>query len=142
MKIKTLAGLTMLAVFAFLLFRSFGAQVGGYMDFAEAERTGSNAHVVGTWVAEVPTRYDRDTNVFQFVMQDEKGQQRTVRYHNPKPANFEDAEQVVIEGYAQGDAFVAEHILVKCPSKYNDTRALQEGTVQGASAAGTTAEAY
>ena len=42
-----------------------------------------------------------------------------------------------IEGYAQDDAFVAEHILVKCPSKYNDTRALEAGAVEGA-----TAEAY
>ena len=132
MKIKTLAGVVLLAVFGFLLFRSFGAQVGGYMNFAEAEQTGANAHVVGTWVESAPTRYDRDANVFQFVMQDQNGQQRTVHYHNPKPPNFEDAEQVVVEGYAKGDAFVAEHILVKCPSKYNDTRALEAGaTAEG-----------
>ena len=53
-----------------------------------------------------------------------------VRYSNPKPANFEDADQLVIEGYSAGDHFVAENILVKCPSKYNDGRGLDQ-TAQG-----------
>ena len=52
-------------------------------------------------------------------MQDEVGNVRQVQYANPKPANFEDAEKLVIEGVASGDIFEAEHILVKCPSKYN-----------------------
>ncbi len=125
MKIKTIAGVVLLAVFGFLLFTSFGAQVGGYMGFEEAARTGANAHVVGTWVKTEPATYDREADVFQFVMEDEHGLRRRVEYHDPKPPNFEEAQQVVVEGYARGDAFVAEHILVKCPSKYNDTRALE-----------------
>ena len=48
-----------------------------------------------------------------------------VVYNNPKPANFEDAESVVVEGKMNGDVFEAEYILVKCPSKYNDTRSLE-----------------
>ncbi|MBE2186416.1 MAG: cytochrome c maturation protein CcmE [Rhodothermales bacterium] len=122
MKPKALAGLALIAVFAFLLFRSFGQQVGGYMDFAEAQRTDTEAHVVGTWVKDQPVSYDPASNVFSFVMQDEQGEKRTVRYHNPKPANFEQAQQVVVMGKADGDAFTASHILVKCPSKYNDGR--------------------
>jgi len=60
---------------------------------------------------------------------------RQVVYPNPKPANFEDAEQVVVNGRMEGDVFVAEHILVKCPSKYNDERGLEgmAGTTQPAS---------
>ncbi len=81
--------------------------------------------MVGTWVKESAFTYDRASNVFSFEMQDEKGQRRLVRYHNPKPANFEDAQQVVVQGRAEGEAFVASHILVKCPSKYNDERGLQ-----------------
>jgi cytochrome c-type biogenesis protein CcmE len=40
---------------------------------------------------------------------------------NPKPANFEEAEKLVIEGSTQGDVFVADKILTKCPSKYNES---------------------
>ena len=125
MKPKSIAALALLAVFSVLLVRSFGAQVGGYMDFAEAERAGTSAHVVGTWAKEQPVSYDRDANVFTFSMRDEDGALRTVRYRNPKPANFEDAQQVVVEGKAVGAAFEADKILVKCPSKYNDGRALE-----------------
>lgn len=119
MKPKTILGVVFLVVFTGLLLTSFGQQVGGYMDFVEAEEMGQSAHVVGMWVADEPFVYDPVTNVFSFTMADEKGNVRRVRYSNPKPANFEDAEKVVIEGYAENGEFVAENILVKCPSKYN-----------------------
>ncbi|QXD14148.1 cytochrome c maturation protein CcmE [Rhodocaloribacter litoris] len=122
---KTIIGLVLLIGFTSVLFLNFGQQVGGYMDFARAAETGSKAHVVGQWVKEQPATYDPAANVFSFYMRDELGNVRQVRYANPKPANFEDAERLVIDGYAQGDVFVAENILVKCPSKYNDARGLQ-----------------
>lgn len=125
MKPKTIIGLVLMAAFGGLLFLNFGEQVGGYMNFAQAESSGAKAHVVGTWAKTQPTHYDRSDNVFTFHMRDEAGQVRKVRYANPKPANFEEAEQLVVEGYAQDDVFVAEHILVKCPSKYNDAKGLE-----------------
>ena len=126
MKPKTIVGLILIVAFSSLLFLNFGQQVGGYMNFEEAAATGSKAHVVGMWVEEETFRYDAATNVFSFSMQDDAGNIRQVRYGNPKPANFEDAEKLVIEGIAEGDHFVAENILVKCPSKYNDQRSLEE----------------
>lgn len=126
MKIKTIIGLVLLVVFTSVLFMNFGDQVGGYMSFTEAEASGSSAHVVGTWVNEAPIAYDAETNVFHFTMRDDHGNVRAVQYANPKPANFEDAEKLVIEGHSAGDHFVAENILVKCPSKYNDGREFKE----------------
>ena len=125
MKPKTIIGIALIAVFTIFMMRSFGEQVGGYMDFEEAAATQSRAHVVGQGVKAQPTTYDRDSNTFSFWMTDESGAVREVRYSNPKPANFEDAEQVVVEGQMAGDAFEAEHILIKCPSKYNDEREFQ-----------------
>ena len=124
MKPKTIIGLVLMAAFGSLLLFNFGEQVGGYMSFAQAEASGAKAHVVGTWAEQQPMQYDRAANVFTFHMRDEEGQLRQVRYANPKPANFEEAEQLVVEGYTQGDQFVAEHILVKCPSKYNEAQGL------------------
>ena len=123
MRSKTVFGLLGILVFGSLLLFSFGSQVQGYMDFEQAARTGNDAHVVGKWVSEKNYAYHRHTNTFSFYMADEKGVVRQVRYKNPKPANFEDAEQVVVQGRAEGDVFHAEHILVKCPSKYNEMRA-------------------
>ena len=115
-----------IAAFSSVLLFSFGRQVGGYMDFAEAEATGSRAHVVGEWVQRDQAHYDPTSNLFTFYMQDDKGEVRPVRYANIKPASFDDAEKLVVEGHLEGEVFVAEHILMKCPSKYNDERALQE----------------
>lgn len=119
MKTKTVFGTLFLIAFTAMLLTSFGQEVGGYMDFEEAAASGTSAHVVGMWVEDQPFTYDPDTNIFAFSMADEDGNVRRVRYANPKPANFEDAEKLVIEGYADGADFVAENILVKCPSKYN-----------------------
>ncbi|PSQ62333.1 MAG: hypothetical protein BRD27_02300 [Bacteroidetes bacterium QH_10_64_19] len=126
MKWKTLFGLAAMIGFGTLLFLNFGSQVGGYMSFDQAARTGATAHVVGTWAADRPTHYDRARNVFTFYMRDEDGTVRKVRYNNPKPANFEEAEQVVVEGTVKDGAFVADNILVKCPSKYNETKGLKQ----------------
>ncbi len=126
MKWKSIIGLVAMAGFAGLLLLNFGSQVGGYMNFEQAAQSGSQAHVVGSWVEDRPTRYDRTANVFTFYMRDQSGTVRKVRYPNPKPANFEQAEQVVVEGQMNGEAFAANHILVKCPSKYNDAKGLKQ----------------
>jgi len=141
MKWKSILGLIAMAGFAGLLLMNFGSQVSGYMNFEQAAETGSKAHVVGTWVKERPTQYDRSQNVFSFYMKDETGTVRKVRYPNPKPANFEQAEQVVVEGQMNGQAFAASHILVKCPSKYNETKGLKKQQASRSSASPSTATA-
>jgi len=130
MKWKSILGLVAMAGFAGLLLFNFGSQVGGYMNFEQAASSGSQAHVVGTWVEDRPTKYDRTANVFTFYMKDESGTVRKVRYPNPKPANFEQAEQVVVEGKMESNAFAASHILVKCPSKYNNAKGLKKTQAQ------------
>ncbi|MFB6272897.1 MAG: cytochrome c maturation protein CcmE [Salinibacter sp.] len=126
MKWKTIIGLAAMFGFGTVLLLNFGSQVSGYMNFQEAARTGAMAHVVGTWAKKRPTHYDRAQNVFTFYMRDQTGTVRKVRYNNPKPANFEEAKQVVVQGRAKGKVFVAKNILVKCPSKYNNAKGLKQ----------------
>ena len=120
MKPKTILGIVLLVGFTSLLLMNFGSQVGGYMTFEEAEASDSRAHVVGKWVEDREMSYNAESNLLTFYMADESGAVRQIQYANPKPANFEDAEKLVIEGHSlENEIFVAEHILVKCPSKYN-----------------------
>lgn len=121
MKTKTIVGIVVLIGFSSLLLMNFGTQVGGYMNFDQAFESGAKAHVVGGWVEEEAFTYDRSQNIFKFHMTDEIGNIREVQYSNPKPPNFEDADQLVVEGHSSGEIFVAESILVKCPSKYEQT---------------------
>lgn len=131
MKLKTIVGIILLVGFTGLLFINFGNQVGGYMHFSEAEQTGSRAHVVGKWVESQQYQYNRERNLFSFHMEDNKGRVERVVYPDPKPANFEDAEKLVVEGEMQDGVFVANHILVKCPSKYNDQRKFKSASSGG-----------
>jgi len=41
-----------------------------------------------------------------------------VVYYGVVPGNFDQATSVVLKGKADGDMFVADQMLVKCPSKY------------------------
>ena len=132
MRPTTLLGITFVAVFGFFVVNSFGQQVSGWETFEDAQASGRKAHVVGTWVREAPSSYDPARNVFTFTMADTSGTVRTVVYANPKPANFEDAVRVVVQGRMAADGSVFQKILVKCPSKYNDAGEFEEGGYEDA----------
>jgi cytochrome c-type biogenesis protein CcmE len=65
--------------------------------------------------------YDTNGN-FTFNLQDGTGKLVKVIYPKPRPANFEQAVSVVAIGHydAGQQAFLAEDMLVKCPSKYQE----------------------
>ena len=61
--------------------------------------------------------------MFSFVMVDKNDMEQIVDYHAPMPADFTRSEQLVIVGaYTTDDRFVADKILLKCPSKYQSTK--------------------
>jgi cytochrome c-type biogenesis protein CcmE len=59
---------------------------------------------------------------FTFMLQDENGKLVKVISGKPRPANFEQAISVVAIGSysAQEQAFMADDLLIKCPSKYQE----------------------
>ncbi len=68
--------------------------------------------------------------------EDKKSAQRLkVIYYGVVPGNFDQATTVVLKGKSEGDDFIAEQMLVKCPSKYQgeggneyqDVRKREEG---------------
>ena len=61
-----------------------------------------------------------DNLSFSFILIDENGKEQKVFYNEPMPPDFTRSENVVIIGNYQGDNFVANKILLKCPSKYQE----------------------
>ncbi len=57
---------------------------------------------------------------FKFEMLDENNVSQVVYYPNPMPTDFLRSEQVVVVGAYQNGNFVADKILLKCPSKYQE----------------------
>lgn len=96
-----------------------------YADFNEAlANPEKEYHVVGKLDKNEPLIYDPKINPdeFIFTLIDNKGVEKKVVLHKSKPQDFERSEQIVIIGKMQGEAFHANDILMKCPSKYNDTK--------------------
>jgi cytochrome c-type biogenesis protein CcmE len=62
---------------------------------------------------------------FTFILQDATGAMIPVVYSEPKPSNFEQAVSIVAIGHydVRTGNFIAEDLLVKCPSKYQEQMA-------------------
>jgi cytochrome c-type biogenesis protein CcmE len=94
-----------------------------YASFSEAmNNPGKEYHVVGVLNRDKDMEYDpqKNANLFSFYMLDNEGKELKVLFNGTKPQDFERSEQIVITGKYNNDAFYADKILMKCPSKYND----------------------
>lgn len=92
-----------------------------YVGFDRAEENpGTKYTVIGYLDKQAAMDYDARASLFTFTAIDKEGQKRQVSYHQPKPQDFERSEEITMKGYATDNGFIAEEILMKCPSKYNE----------------------
>ncbi len=92
-----------------------------YVGFDRAqENPGTKYTVIGYLDKEAPMNYNARASIFEFTAIDKEGLKRKVVYNQPKPQDFERSEEITMKGYANDTAFIAEEILMKCPSKYNE----------------------
>ena len=82
--------------------------------------SGVEVHVVGFLDRDKEMEYnpEEDANYFSFYMKDTVGDTRKVVYMDGKPRDFEKSEKLVLVGELKGEEFLANNILMKCPSKY------------------------
>ncbi|MFT5570651.1 MAG: cytochrome c-type biogenesis protein CcmE [Cyclobacteriaceae bacterium] len=109
---------------------STAGDASSYVTFGEAKSLASKGnkskiHVVGTLKKNgsaeiVGIEKSPDLLSFKFIMVDENNVEQTVLYAQPMPQDFHRSEQVVVVGAYHNDMFVAEKILLKCPSKYQE----------------------
>lgn len=120
MKPKLILGIVAIVGFTSLLMYNFGESISTYTTFEGASEM-SGAHIPGTWDKEKGAEFSLETKKFTFFMKDGDGISKKVVYSKPKPNNFEQADQLVVIGELRGDTFYADDMLMKCPSKYNNT---------------------
>lgn len=97
-----------------------------YVNVAEAmQEPGRPVHVAGEILHET-ARTRVAEGYFEFDLKDDAGQVMRVRHKGPKPANFDSAPKVSVSGQYEQEIFMAEKILVKCPSKYESEKAAGE----------------
>jgi cytochrome c-type biogenesis protein CcmE len=86
---------------------------------AEAEQSGRSVQLAGFLGSQ--GEYDEQGR-WTFMLEDENGEMMKIISNEPKPANFEQAISIVAIGRydANEGAFMADSLLVKCPSKYQE----------------------
>lgn len=116
---KMLIGIVLIIIFSAFAFYSFSSTLNPYVTFAEAAQRSGTVQVSG-YLIDDNIHYDLGSRQLQFKLEDEEGTRVPVTYAGVKPDNMEHAESVVVIGKFDGDVFVAERLLVKCPSKYEE----------------------
>ena len=99
-----------------------------YVSFDEAAQLASNGssksiHVVGELKKDatgeiIGIHPGHDKVSFSFLLIDTNGKEQEFFYNEPMPADFKRSEKVVVIGSYHDNTFVADKILLKCPSKY------------------------
>ena len=127
MKKSYIFGIIIIAV-AVIVVISTAGDASSYVSFGEAYTMASDGnlkkiHVVGQLKKDgqgeiVGISQSEDKLSFSFTMIDENQKEQKVFYNEPIPPDFLRSEQVVVVGSYQNDNFVANKILLKCPSKY------------------------
>ncbi|HIX55287.1 MAG TPA: cytochrome c maturation protein CcmE [Candidatus Sphingobacterium stercoripullorum] len=94
-----------------------------YSTFTEAKEKSEEIYVTGVLNKEKELVYNpiEDANRFSFYMYDNDSTECLVVFNGAKPQDIERSEQIVLTGKMEGDVFQASKILMKCPSKYNET---------------------
>ncbi len=94
-----------------------------YVSIAEAKNATHNVQVIGKIDFDV-VNYNEDDSRLEFAIYDvESDEPNTaerldVVYYGVVPGNFDQATSVVLVGKPEENSFVADKMLVKCPSKY------------------------
>ncbi len=131
MKKGHIIGLGIIGVAIMIIITSIG-DASTYESFSTARKLATNGndnaiHVVGglkkTESGQVMgLEVHEDKTSFTFLMVDNNGDEQQVYYNEPVPADFARSEQVVVIGsFRNEEIFVADKILMKCPSKYQET---------------------
>lgn len=122
----TVVGLALIVGFVAFGAGAFKASLTPYVSFAQARATRDAVQVAGKLVPG-SSMYDETSGKLIFLLEDTQGDRMKVEFAGTKPGNFEEATQIVAIGRFTGGVFVAEKLLVKCPSKYQGVEEKEYG---------------
>ncbi|OEK02515.1 cytochrome C biogenesis protein [Roseivirga sp. 4D4] len=130
MKKSSLIGIVVIAI-AIAVIISTSSSASSYVTFEEAysmSETGNTGsiHVVGELKKNsagqiVGVQPSADRLSVEFVLVDENNKEQTVFLNSPMPSDLLNSEKVVVIGGYKNDRFMADKVLLKCPSKYEET---------------------
>ncbi|WP_245867621.1 Cytochrome c-type biogenesis protein CcmE [Sporomusa silvacetica DSM 10669] len=117
MKVRHRIGLLIIIAFVAYSFIAFQTSLTPYVSFAQAKSSTGAVQVRGVLATEKITVTENGKTV-TFLLRDETGEEVPVIYQGTKPEGLDQATSIVAVGKYQNGQFVAEKLLIKCPSKY------------------------
>ena len=130
MKKSSIIGIAVIGI-AIAIIISTAGDASSYVTFGEAYELASNGsknkiHVVGELKKDaeghvVGINPSADRTSVSFMMVDDNGKEQVVYLNNPMPNDLIRSEKVVVVGSYKDNMFIADKVLLKCPSKYEET---------------------
>jgi len=124
-----IGGVIIVAVVVYLIFSSIGGSTAYYLTVGELKAQGADAlgkTVRVTGIVDGDTiEWDERNLDLRFDIVDESGR-LAVAYHGIRPDMFQADAEAVVEGtLTAGGLFEASNLLLKCPSKYEESATAQ-----------------
>ena len=129
MKTTHIIGIIVVAIAVTVIITTAG-NTSSYVTFAEASAMAHNGnnkkiHVVGRLKKDTEGNFTGiepgpDHLSVSFIMVDNNQTEQNVYFREPMPPDLLKSEQVVVIGAFRDGIFVADKILLKCPSKYQE----------------------
>ena len=129
MKNTSAISIVFISIIVIIIISTFGV-ASTYVTFSKAKNVYESGsltkfHIVGKLNKDEENNIEGlkkgdDKMSFTFQMIDEDGMKENVFYGEPMPPDFLLSEQVVVIGGYENNTFVADDILLKCPSKYTE----------------------
>ena len=129
MKNTSAISIVFISIIVIIIISTFG-DASTYVTFSKAKNVYESGsltkfHIVGKLNKDEENNIEGlkkgdDKMSFTFQMIDEDGMKENVFYGEPMPPDFLLSEQVVVIGGYENNTFVADDILLKCPSKYTE----------------------
>jgi cytochrome c-type biogenesis protein CcmE len=129
MKKSHMLGLVVIAIASVVIISTAG-DASVYVSFGEAKSLAAKGnqkkiHVVGQLATNeqgkvIGVKPSPDQLSVTFMMVDQQNQIQEVYYNEPMPTDLLRSEQVVVVGSYRDNQFIADKILLKCPSKYEE----------------------
>lgn len=121
MKAKYIIGIIIIGLFSVWGASSFMSTTILYVSISEVAETEGTVQLMGKIDFDA-VNYDAENSrlVFEVVgMEEHTADDRlTIVYTGVVPGNFDQATSVVAKGHYEDGVFMADQLLVKCPSKY------------------------
>lgn len=124
---------TVLGVVAIVGFLAFGAgafksNLTPYVTFAEARAAHGAVQITGKLVPGSDS-FEAGSSRILFTLREDSGDTMRVAYSGAVPGNLKEADMIVAIGRFDGSLLLAEGILTKCPSKYEQQGSQHPGEV-------------